>query len=282
MDFSIKTSFGERSSVEQTNNIQTLKIKQHLPSDIFEGVVWCNNAIQNPNKDTPTKSDLIFNLIDGDGFVFTGRIWGSNPVPDITVFTNTPVLIKGTVIEISGRVYYRLDTLDYNTSATNLPKSMFIKELENLSTLESSINNIINNNTYCIYLLTQLKYLDKFKISTYSNSKGRYLGDKLAFLDFALSSVRRLNSTQRFDLKGINIHILNSYIILYACHLQDMQDFGKLSTKTLLSGLDDTTYDLLISASHLVKQTNIKYNNNFDDKYYNIVRALILAFEETL
>ena len=267
----ISSSFGQIS-----NNLKLVKVNELFLHDKFNGLAWCVSAYKNPNKANPSLFDIIYNLIDGNGQVFTCRQWGVTFNSDINALKNTPVNIVGVVISISDKTYYRLDSLTFADSAINLPKSLFIKELDLLNQVSQRVIEFLtaSKSEYSLYLLNNLGYLDKFKENTYSENKGKFLGDKLSCLDFILSSINR------FKTYGLDEIIMSDMATFYLCILQEMQLNGSVDYHTLLKSAPKDICNAITPVISLVNNKNkILYTEN---KELKVVHNLIMTFEEML
>lgn len=265
------TYFGQIS-----NKINLIKVNELYLHDKFNGLAWCVSAYKNPNQTNPALYDIVYNLIDGNGQVFTCRQWGVNFNTDINYLKNTPVNIVGVVISISDKTYYRLDSLTFVDNATNLPKSLFIKELDLLNKVSQRVIEFLTDSKsdYALYLLNNLNYLNKFKENTYSENKGKYLGDKISCLDFVLSSL------YRFKTYKLNEVMMSNMITFYLCVLQEIQLTGNADYYTLLQTAPKEVYNYIMPVLSLINNKNkILYSDNTELK---VIHNLITTFESIL
>ena len=209
---------GENIFTYMKSKSNILKITDLQQGEFFSGLVYCTRLFCSSNVNEINKYDITMTLIDGDGIQFTGKKWGADQKMDNI---ETPVYIEGTTISYGDNVIrYRIDTIKRYT--TGVPKSLFIKEIDNLRQEKEKLLGYVSEvETPCLKvllndLLSKQNYIETLLTTTYTATVGTRLGAKILIANTAISIMDTMRQTLYSNLNR------DIYISLVVLHMIDL------------------------------------------------------------
>lgn len=231
--------------------------------EFVAGLVYCDKTIAATNKFDINKYDITFDFIDGNGVLFKGKAWSENAKND---FKDKVLYVEGTLISYSDTITrFRVDA--YRVYDTQIPKSLFIKEIPNIENIKSEVEHLIRNCLsdtnpfksllFSIYFDDQ--YLNNLKESTYKQTIGTQLGAKLKFI---VEAVRIFESMSLSNFTVNTSYVTpDFYLPLVLLHVVDLDIKQRSATNTSneINKSSENSYVSMYMMKKLVDMSSINY-----------------------